>query len=181
MHTLSREQICELTAAKLTAALTTLPSLKSLIGLDGFVDEIIAVVNKRHGAGNNYDSVKTIAHLSEKIATATGQSSNYELVVKQRKLGGNGPIMANALASMGLEVTYIGNLGYPTLDPVFEDFAKRAKVISIAEPGHTDALEFEDGKLMLGKHQTLGDVNWDNLVTRVGHDRLKELLNGSRL
>ena len=76
--------------------------------------------------------------------------------------------MANALAAAGLAVTYIGCLGYPALHPVFADLAKRAKVISIAEPGHTDALEFEDGKLMLGKHQSLGDVNWDNLQSRVG-------------
>ena len=56
-----------------------------------------------------------------------GESSNYELVVKQQKLGGNGPIMANALASFGMNVTYIGNLGYPAIHPVFEEFAKRAE------------------------------------------------------
>jgi sugar/nucleoside kinase (ribokinase family) len=176
----TREQICELTSRKLTAAAANLKSIKATVGLDGFVDEIIAVVDKRKDKGQ-YDAVKTIAAMGEKILGAAGQSSNYELVVKQRKLGGNGPIMANALASAGLDVTYIGNLGYPSIDPVFEDFAKRANVISIAEPGHTDALEFEDGKLMLGKHQTLGDVNWDNLVNRVGHDKLKQLLGGSRL
>src|SRR5580765_1540082 len=172
----TREQICELTSKKLAAAASNLRSIKATIGLDGFVDEIIAVVDKRQD-GSHYQPVKTIAAMGQKIAGAVGQSSNYELVVKQRKLGGNGPIMANALASAGLDVTYIGNLGYPTLDPVFDDFAKRAKVISIAEPGHTDALEFEDGKLMFGKHQSLGDVNWDNLVNRVGRDKLKQLLD----
>jgi sugar/nucleoside kinase (ribokinase family) len=97
------------------------------------------------------------------------------------KLGGNGPIMANALACLGASVTYIGNVGYPNVHPVFADFASRAKVIGIGEPGHTDALEFEDGKLMLGKHQSLQDVNWDNLVSRVGRDRLKQLMDGSQL
>ena len=57
------------------------------------------------------------------------------------KLGGNGPIMANALASAGLSVNYIGAVGFPTLHPVFEEMARRAKVIRIADPGHTDALE----------------------------------------
>ena len=41
---------------------------------------------------------------------------------------------------------------------------------SIAEPGHTDALEFEDGKIMLGKHTSLKDVNWSNIETRFGRD-----------
>lgn len=177
---LTREQICDLTSRKLRAAAPTLPSIKATLGLDGFVDEIIAVVDKRHDGGQ-YDPVRTIDRLAAKMAAAAGQSSNYELVVKQRKLGGNGPIMANALAAMGVAVTYIGNLGYPTLDPVFEPLSARAKVISIGEPGHTDALEFDDGKLMLGKHQTLQEVNWDNLVGRVGRDRLKELIDGSQL
>jgi sugar/nucleoside kinase (ribokinase family) len=179
MH-LSREQICELTSRKLATAANGLRSLRALVGLDGFVDEIIAVVDKRHDR-ENYEPVKTIDRLGEKILKAAGQSSNYELVVKQRKLGGNGPIMANALASFGMDVTYIGNLGYPSIDPVFADFAKKAHIISIAEPGHTDALEFDDGKLMLGKHESLGEVNWDNLLSRVGQDKLKQLMANARL
>src|SRR3954471_6731724 len=177
---LTREQICSLTSRKLAEKAQSLKSIKAMVGLDGFVDEIIAVVDKRHDHGK-FDPVKTIGHLGAKITAAAGESSNYELVVKQRKLGGNGPIMANALASMGLDVTYVGNLGYPNIDPVFQDFARKAKVISIAEPGHTDALEFDDGKLMLGKHETLHDVNWDNLLSRVGRDKLKALLDGSHL
>jgi sugar/nucleoside kinase (ribokinase family) len=179
----TREQVCTLTSNKLCAAIPNLPSLQATIGLDGFVDEIIAVVDKRHeGAGpGGYEPVKTIADLAAKMHRAAGQSTNYELVVKQRKLGGNGPIMANALASLGANVTYIGNVGYPTIDPVFEEFAKRAHVVSIGQPGHTDALEFEDGKLMLGKHETLQEVNWDNLVSRVGRDRLRGLMDDAAL
>ena len=65
-------------------------------------------------------------------------------------------------------LAYVGNLGYPNIHPVFADFAKKAQVVSIGEPGHTDALEFDDGKLMLGKLTPLNDVNWDNLMQRVG-------------
>ena len=54
-------------------------------------------------------------------------------------------------------------------------------MIGIAEPGHTDALEFADGKLMLGKLQTLGDVNWENLVERVGRAELASLMGGATL
>jgi sugar/nucleoside kinase (ribokinase family) len=177
---LSRQQTCELASRKLRAAIPTLSSLRATIGLDGFVDEIVAVVDKR-SEGGGYVPVRTIADLAAKMNNAAGQSSNYELVVKQMKLGGNGPIMANALASAGLSVTYIGNVGYPEVHPVFKEFAARAHVIGIGEPGHTDALEFEDGKLMLGKHESLQDVNWDNLVSRVGRERLQELMYDSQL
>ena len=164
---MSREQICRQTAQKLNSALPTISNVKATVGFDGFVDEIIAVVDKRHDF-ERYDPIRTIALLGGKISNAAGKSSNYELIVKQMKLGGNGPIMANALASAGIGVTYVGNLGYPNVHPVFEDFATRAKVISIGEPGHTDALEFDDGKLMLGKITSMNDVNWDNLARRVG-------------
>jgi len=176
----TREQICEWTSKKLAAAAAGLSKTNAVVGLDGFVDEIIAVVDKRQD-NVRFDAVKTIGHLGAKINAAIGQSSNYELVVKQMKLGGNGPIMANALASMGLSVTYVGNLGFPNIHPVFADFAKKAKVISIGEPAHTDALEFEDGKLMLGKLTPLNDVNWDNLLSRVGEKQLKQLIGGAKL
>jgi sugar/nucleoside kinase (ribokinase family) len=177
---LTREQIAETTGKKLTAAVPSLAGIKAMIGLDGFVDEIIAVVDKRTSF-NEYSAIKNIAELGQKILNAAGQSSNYELVVKQMKLGGNGPIMANALASLGLAVTYIGGLGYPGLHAVFQEMAGRAKVISIAEPGHTDALEFEDGKLMLGKITALDDVNWDNLMARVGKEKLSQFVDESVL
>ena len=178
---LSRQQICQSTSQKLAAAAPTLSSVKATIGIDGFVDEIIAVVDKRHSV-DQYDPIKTIDVFGNKILRAAGQSSNYELIVKQMKLGGNGPIMANALAAHGLSVTYIGCVGYPNIHPVFAELAKRAKVISIAEPGHTDALEFSDGKLMLGKYESMNDVNGeDNLIARVGRDKLKGLVQDAQL
>src|SRR5450432_2565809 len=122
---LTREEIGQSAGKKLAAAAAGLGKTKAFIGLDGFVDEIIAVVDKRHSF-NEYDPVKTIAELGQKILNAAGQSSNYELVPRQMKLGGNGPIMANALASFGVAVTYIGGLGYPALHPVFQELAGRA-------------------------------------------------------
>ena len=177
---LSREQICHATSEALRKAAPQLPAMKAVLGFDGFVDEIISVVDKRHGP-DEFEPVESIAAMGRKILAASGESSNYELFVKHRKLGGNGPIMANALASLGLGVTYIGNLGYPDIHQVFRDFAEKARVISIAEPGFTDALEFADGKLMLGKTQTLNDVNWRNLVDRVGPTELPRLMGESTL
>jgi sugar/nucleoside kinase (ribokinase family) len=176
----SRQQTCQSTAEALERLAPRLPEIRAVLGFDGFVDEIVTVVDKRYGL-DHFDPVESIAAMARKILGASGESSNYELVVRQRKLGGNGPIMANALASIGLGVTYIGNLGHPNMNLVFRDFAARAEVISIAEPGHTDALEFADGKLMLTKVESLADVTWENLVERVGRDELARLMGGSTL
>jgi sugar/nucleoside kinase (ribokinase family) len=168
------------TAAALAKAKTELPNKATLAGFDGFVDEIVRMVDKR-SSFKEYSAIPTIAQLGERIAAAAGKSANIELVVQQMKLGGNGPIMANALAALGTQVTYIGSLGYPALHPVFEELARRAQVISIANPGHTDALEFEDGKLLLGKLETLNDITWENLLRRVGEEKLKQLFAGAHL
>lgn len=160
----------EQTASKLLAAVGEVKGMTAFIGLDGFVDDILHVVDKRESA-EKYLRLPTIAQLAERLAAAAGKSTNVELVSQMTKLGGNGPIMANALASFGINVTYLGILGYPNLHPVFADFAKRAEVHSIAEPGYTDALEFEDGKVMLGKHQSLKEMNWENICARFGEQR----------
>jgi hypothetical protein len=103
------------------------------------------------------------------------------MVTQLVKLGGNGPIMANALGAYGTPLTYIGNLGSPALHPVFAELAARATVHSIAEPGYTDAIEFEDGKLMFGKHESLKDVNWNNLLKHVPEEDLLRVFSEAKL
>ena len=153
----------------------------AFVGLDGFVDEIIHVVDKRLDV-DRFERIPMIQEFSDRIAEASGRSTNMELVTQRIKLGGNGPIMANALAKAGLQVTYLGALGYPDVLPVFQPLVDKAgKVYSIANPGHTDAYEFQDGKLLMGKLTPLNDVCWDKIVERMGKDVFTSLLNSSDL
>ncbi len=156
------------------------PGMKALIGFDGFVDTILHVVKTRRSP-EKYERFESMAEWSRHIAAASGVSANFELVPQFVKLGGNGPIMANALLALGLEVTYAGALGEPALHPVFADFARRARVISLADPGQTDALEFADGKLLCGKLSALSAVNWRNLVRCIPESQLVALLSESQL
>jgi sugar/nucleoside kinase (ribokinase family) len=177
----TREQICQSASQKLVSAAPNLHAIKATVGLDGFVDEIVAVVDKRLSS-ERFEPIRKIETLGRKILASAGQSNNFELVVKQMKLGGNGPIMADALAAAGIGVTYMGCLGFPEIHPVFAQFAQRAeRVISVADPGHTDALEFEDGKLMMGKHGSLREVTWQNLLLRVGLDTLTSAIASATL
>jgi sugar/nucleoside kinase (ribokinase family) len=167
---LNSQEFRRTAADRLDAAASRVPELSAFVGLDGFVDEILHVVDKRYDA-DRFDRVPTIAAYAERLAAAAGRSTNVELVNVMTKLGGNGPIMANALASFGLRVSYLGALGYPAIHPVFESFTRRAEVASVCGAGLTDALEFEDGKIMVGKHYTLKEVNWANICSRYGKDR----------
>lgn len=167
-------------ADQIRAAAAKLNQLTAFIGLDGFVDIILHVVDKRENA-EKYSRLAKMDQWGERICAAAGRSTNIELVPQITKLGGNGPIMANALASLGMKVSYLGNLGYPNLHPVFEEFSNRAEVASIAEPGYTDAVEFEDGKVMLGKHQSLKEVTWSNIRERFGHDKFADRFRSADL
>lgn len=143
------------------------PPLTAVVGFDGFVDEIIDVVDQRTGP-DRYTPIRTIAAFADRVARAAGLSTNLELVQRQLKLGGNGPIMSNALVAFGAQVTYVGSLGQPDVHPVFQEMAGRCvRTVSIAAPGHTDALEFQDGKVMLGKLESLKEVSWESLTRRV--------------
>ena len=72
--------------------------LNLLVGFDGFIDEIVHVVDKRLDS-KNYTRIETISALAKRIERASGLSTNIELVPVTKKIGGNGPIMANALPS----------------------------------------------------------------------------------
>lgn len=168
-------------AGRLAAAAGQVPALRAFVGLDGFVDDILHVVDKRQNA-EKWTRLSKMAQWGDRISVAAGRSTNIELVSQMMKLGGNGPIMANALASFGLKVTYLGVLGYPTIHEVFQkEFTQRAEVHSIAEPGYTYAVEFEDGKVMLGKHQSLKDMNWAHIEERYGTDALQAQLGSADL
>ncbi len=157
--------------ASLKAGAQQLNQTRVMVGFDGFVDTILHVVKKRHSTAR-YDRLDRMGDFGQRIQEAAGLSANMEMVTQMQKLGGNGPIMAHALGAAGTAVTYIGNLGYPSLHPVFAEFARTAEVHSLAEPGYTDAIEFDDGKLMFGKHESLRDVNWKNLVEHLPEKQL---------
>ena len=153
--------------------------ISGFMGFDGFIDEIISVVSKRSDA-HNFSAFSTISEFATRIQNAAGKSSNIELVTRQAKIGGNGPIMGLSLASLGINLTYTGALGEGTVNPVFKKLEEKCdKVYSLCESGHTDALEFNDGKLMLGKLETLKDVNWNNIVKTIGSAELDSLISKS--
>jgi len=169
----TRTQIAHATAAALRAA--DFSRFHALLGFDGFVDDIIDVVHERHSS-DRYDRIPTLAQFGERIAATAGHGTNVELFVKRQKLGGQGPIMGNALAILGMPVTYVGAVGDGTaIHPVFNDFASRAKVISLTDAARTHALEFDDGKLMMGELASLSQITWPRVVERVGLPRLIEM------
>ena len=150
-------------------------------GFDGFVDTILHVVSERRSS-TEYSRLTTLQGFSEKVLAASGgRNTNIEMMPRLTKLGGNGPIFANALAHFDIPVSYIGCLGSPVLHPVFDEFSKKVRTYSIAEPGYSDAIEFMDGKLVCGKQQSVIEISWQSVLSRLSIEELSDLVSQAGL
>ncbi len=145
-----------------------LSAKSAVVGFDGFVDTIVTPVGLRHGQGENFSPIETLTEFGQRIVAAAGKSTNIELFPRMDKLGGNGPIMANALLATGARVTYIGALGQPQVHSVFADLASKARSFSICDAAHTTAVECNDGKIMLGQMKCLDEITYDRICAVMG-------------
>jgi sugar/nucleoside kinase (ribokinase family) len=171
--------------ARLLAALAARPAALGgrtcLVGCDGFVDTIVVPVARRDGPGEDFTAFAGIAEFGGRVAGAAGQSANFELYPRREQPGGNGPIMAGALAALGAAVTCVGTFGRPELHPAFAGLAARARLLSLAEPARTTALEFPDGKIMLGMMRSLEEVTPAALAAAFGGDGYRAALAAADL
>ncbi len=149
--------------------------LRAAVGFDGYIDELLRVVEKGDIA-SGYTFYRDIASFAARVAQAAGKSSDLEIVPTGIKLGGNAPIMANALARMGVQTACIGAMGYPKLHEVFMEMAGRCECVSLCNPAYTHALEFQDGKVMLANAQSLEQLTWERMKNLLGLERMSSLL-----
>lgn len=163
-----------LTLKELKANAPTVGLKKALIGMDGFVDKIVHPVDQRTGPGDQFTTIASISEFGARISSAAGKSANIELAPVLEKLGGNGPIMANAQVAQGVQVRYLGALGKDMIHPVFADFARKTNAVSITDPGITHAAEFSDGKIMFGSMASLDEINYEHIVSAMGVDALSQ-------
>jgi sugar/nucleoside kinase (ribokinase family) len=177
----SRADVARAAADSLERWKPTDARLPALVGFDGFIDSIIDVVDQRFDmTPRGFKRITSIEHLALRIGAAAGRSTNIELVVKEDRFGGNGPLMAGAMGRLGAPVTYIGAVGHEdnpsVIHPLFEELAKRCSaVIPVAPPALTDALEMDDGKIMFGKPANVQSITWPMLVETLGLPRIREL------
>ncbi len=147
---------------RLLRALDALPNpladRHAFVGFDGFVDTVVSPVARRDGPGEAFTPFGGIAEFGQQVLAAAGKSANFEFHPRQEKMGGNGPILAGALLALGARLTCIGPFGRPAPHPAFGALARQAELVSLGEPARTTAVEFPDGKLMLGIMRGFDDI-----------------------
>jgi len=117
---------------------------KIVVGFDGFVDVLVKPVKEKSETTTYFD---TIGNFGRYLTGQEGKSCSIEVDVMQRKHGGNAPLLSTAACHLGMDVTCIGMMGYPELDPVFAPLP--FEKVSYMSPGESTALEFNDGKIFI--------------------------------
>ncbi len=154
-------------------------SFKAIVGFDGYVDKIQKVVRSKNGSQSVY--YNTITEIANHVATLAGVSGQIEIRNLELKLGGNAPIMANSLGALNIKNTCIGTMGYPDLNNVFEEMHPNCQVVSIAEPAQTNAMEFDDGKLIFSEVSTFEQLTWTYVAAVTGMENLSKWIYESQL
>ncbi len=167
---LPREQLHK----KLTNTLYTEDSF--FLGIDGYIDSLYRVVRKRTSIGEA-ELFSTISSFSERLAQAAGKSSDTELLLEDRRIGGNAPVMAKALECLNVPIVYAGLFDEETHQ---NSEMKNSKWYSLGKPCETIAFEFSDGKLMFGQTEQLRELGWKSIQEHMGLEVLCEELKAAR-
>ena len=152
---------------------------KAAAGFDGFVDSVVKVVNHKNDTGAVF--FKTISEFGGYISGKSGSGFSLESEEQVQKLGGNMPIMANAMAGMGIGVDCVGALGIPNTAPAFVEMHPNCSLYSYTNPGFTTAMEFNDGKIMLAQMTDLNNSDWKTIKQVIGVDKLRQVFNNASL
>lgn len=147
------------------------------MGFDGFIDEILRPV--KYKSRDATVMFKTMKEFSSYLKGKSGKSCSIEMELEQKKIGGNVPIVANALGNLGCNVTCVGAFGFPEINSVFEQMSDNCQMNSVAEPGHCSALEFEDGKLMLSVNEGIDTLDYKKMISIFTEDKLIKAIDKS--
>ena len=161
---------------EIKASIKDLSSKQVTIGIDAFIDKIQRVVKSQTEEGECI-FFNDIGEFGTYLITKKGMSCGIEVRERFTKLGGNAPIMANALGSLGVKLNCVAAMGYPKIDPIFKELSSNCDLYTVANPGYTTALEFNDGKIMLSQREELLGLTWSSLKDTLGIEKLKEFMS----
>jgi len=149
---------------------------KAVAGFDGFIDTLVRTVKKR--SDDNVEYFADIKEFGEFLVTRAGKSGLISLDPTMRKLGGNSPICAYAMARLGAKAELIGAIGHPVPNELFAAM-EGVTLHGVANAGETLALEFKDGKIMLCNAVSVQEVSWTRIKELIGMDKLVEIFSNA--
>ena len=140
---------------------------KCFIGFDGYRDEIYRLIKRRTKEG--YEFWDKMEDLGSYLQNNCGKSSDIELMPAAAGIGGNGPLMAGAIASLGIQTTCMGL--FDDCRDLMENLNLKVDCLSIGRSNRCTALEFSNGKLMLGQLESM-KLDCDNFKNRFNQEEV---------
>jgi len=152
-----------------------------VFGFDGYLDRVREVVADRSNP-EEYDRLATLAGFRDRLdrSVRADSSLSFEWLENGRRTGGHTCHLARAFGTWAFEPTLVGMYGDPVRDAFEREFGEY-DLVSLGEPGVTDAVEFDDGKLMLTEIGDTMELDWTGLDDRLGHDAVRDRLDGAAL
>ncbi len=157
-----------------------------VMGFDGFVDRIARRVTGASAEGAR--RLNTMGAMGAMLSARGEHSFSIELSDMEERVGGNMPITASALGTLGVGVDCFGAFGglgvrergaaadrIADLDPVFRGMPAACRLHSYARPGHCLALEFDSCKLFLADNGEIEFADWAMVRNRVGEELARSL------
>lgn len=148
-------------------------------GFDGVVDRVRTVVAERTGP-EEFERMTSLEEFGSRItdSAALDASCSIEWFGRETRPGGHVSHLGRAFERLGSTPTLIGTVGDPPAEAFREEY-DRARLVSIGEPSTTDAIEFDDGKVMLSDTGGLATLDWDSLRAELGLGELADCVDGA--
>ena len=156
-----------------------LSKITAFLGFDGYIDSLYSLVKNRIDSKEwiRMESMKTFGEL---LINISGSSGNIERVLKKKIFGGFAPNTSRAMNALGSNTFLVGALGYPQLSSLYKR-QPNEEAYSIAEPGETLGLEFDDGKIMITDFAPILDIDWNRIISNLSSSKLSSLIDKSRI
>ncbi len=148
-------------------------------GFDGIVDNVRVMVETRHSP-TEFDRLETLRALRDRIdeSLASESSLTVEWELEGTRTGGHACHLSRVFTELGAETTMVGMYGRPPTEPFTSEFAD-STLVSVGEPGFCDAVEFDDGKLLLTQTSEAAGLDWPTLCERIDPGTLATHLDGA--
>ncbi len=152
-----------------------------VFGFDGVVDRIRTAVATRQDA-ENYERMDSLEAFGTRIidAAALDTSCSIEWICERKRAGGHTAHLGRAMERLGQRPTIIGTYGTPPQE-VFTGEYEHTELVSLGSAPITDAIEFDDGKVLLSDTRQLATLDWEGIISTVGLNSLAASIDETEL
>ncbi len=148
----------------------------AVLGIDGMVDEVWQLVDKRNSA-NEYDKIDNLISFGNEITQRGTGGMAKERILKRRTNGGFVCNTGRAVIALGVQSSFLGTFGKEPYDEIFNEFKDKAKFYSVGNSANIQILEFIDGKIMMPNLEAIINLTWKEITEIFDKNTIADIFN----